>query len=108
MDSSPDSWQETFTQDFPGGLVMRWEGDDITRYAIPQVEVVSVIDDQPVVRLDVFGAHKSFICQVSGYTVVRCDPTLARVVARNYDLLMIWDADLPDHLADAMRDYADW
>lgn len=107
---SPDSktaWQAIFDQDFPDGLILQFDGRPAQQNLIPRIEVVDMIEADPMVRLDCFDAHKSFILRITGYTVVARDPVSARVVGYNVDTLMLWNADIPADIAEAMRDN-DW
>lgn len=108
--SSPDSkttWQSTFDTDYPLGLILEWDDQRDHTYLVPRVEVLDMIEADPVVRLDVFNAYKSFVLRITGYTVVAREPVSARVVGHNLDALMLWNADVPADVAAAMRDN-DW
>lgn len=93
--SSLASWQCIFDTDFPDGLTMTWHDSSAPRYHIARVEVIDVTDHLPVVRLDMVDTQKSFVASLIGYTVVRRQPTRARVVADTYDRLMVWDGHIP-------------
>lgn len=100
--ASQHDWQQTVDRDFPRGLLMEWVDDPDTTYRIPHIDVVDISDNQPVVRLDAYDAHKGFVFQITAYTVITRDPVLAYVSAQAVFTPMIWRADIPDQLAEQM------
>jgi hypothetical protein len=85
-------WQTRFDTDFPYGLTMTWRNQRAgPRYPIGWVRVLHIIGAQPVVRLD-SDADKSFVVQLTGYTVLFVDPLYALVTGHDLPISMLWSA----------------